>query len=264
MQTIHPTAIIDAAAQLGSGVTIGAYSVVGPHVTLGDGVKLHSHVVIDGYTTVGAGCEVWPFAVLGATPQHTRYDGEPSELHIGANCVIREHVTMHPGTAIGAMQTIVGKNGLFFAGAHVAHDCVVGDHVIFANNAALGGHVEIGDHVMLGGFAAVQQWCRVGAHAMVGAHSLVDADVMPFTIAAGNRATLSGINVIGLERRGFSPEIIAGLRDLFRNLIRGNGLFATRLAAVQERFAGTAEYDAVFEFIKTAGRNGVCQTYKRP
>ena len=264
MQTIHPTAIIDAAAQLGSGVTIGAYSVVGPHVTLGDGVKLHSHVVIDGYTTVGAGCEVWSFAVLGATPQHTRYDGEPSELHIGANCVIREHVTMHPGTAIGAMQTIVGKNGLFFAGAHVAHDCVVGDHVIFANNAALGGHVEIGDHVMLGGFAAVQQWCRVGAHAMVGAHSLVDADVMPFTIAAGNRATLSGINVIGLERRGFSPEIIAGLRDLFRNLIRGNGLFATRLAAVQERFAGTAEYDAVFEFIKTAGRNGVCQTYKRP
>ena len=264
MQTIHPTAIIDAAAQLGSGVTIGAYSVVGPHVTLGDGVKLHSHVVIDGYTTVGAGCEIWPFAVLGATPQHTRYDGEPSELHIGANCVIREHVTMHPGTAIGAMQTIVGNNGLFFAGAHVAHDCVVGDHVIFANNAALGGHVEIGDHVMLGGFAAVQQWCRVGAHAMVGAHSLVDADVMPFTIAAGNRATLSGINVIGLERRGFSPEIIAGLRDLFRNLIRGNGLFAMRLAAVQERFAGTAEYDAVFEFIKTAGRNGVCQTYKRP
>jgi UDP-N-acetylglucosamine acyltransferase len=264
MQTIHPTAIIDAAAQLGSGVTIGAYSVVGPHVTLGDGVKLHSHVVIDGHTTVGAGCEVWPFAVLGATPQHTRYAGEPSELHIGANCVIREHVTMHPGTAIGAMQTIVGNNGLFFAGAHVAHDCVVGDRVIFANNAALGGHVEIGDHVMLGGFAAVQQWCRVGAHAMVGAHSLVDADVMPFTIAAGNRATLSGINVIGLERRGFSPEIIAGLRDLFRNLIRGNGLFATRLAAVQERFAGTAEYDAVFEFIKTAGRNGVCQTYKRP
>jgi UDP-N-acetylglucosamine acyltransferase len=171
---------------------------------------------------------------------------------------------MHPGTAIGAMQTTVGNNGLFFAGAHVAHDCVVGDHVIFANNAALGGHVEIGDHVMLGGFAAVQQWCRVGAHAMVGAHSLVDADVMPFTIAAGNRATLSGINVIGLERRGFSPEIIVGLRDLFRNLIRGNGLFATRLAAVQERFAGTAEYDAVFEFIKTAGRNGVCQTYKRP
>ena len=263
-QNIHPTAIIDSAAKLGSGVSIGAYSVVGPDVTIGDDVKLHSHVVIDGHTFVGAGCEVFPFAMLGGAPQHTRYDGEKSELHIGKNCVIREHVTMHPGTAIDAMKTVVGDNGLFFAGAHVAHDCVVGDNVIFANNAALGGHVKIGDHVMLGGFAAVQQWCRVGAHAMIGAHSLVDADVIPFAIAAGNRATLSGINVIGLERRGFSPEIITGLRDLFRNLIRGGGLFATRLAAAQERFSGTAEYDDVFEFISTAGRNGVCQSYKRP
>jgi UDP-N-acetylglucosamine acyltransferase len=258
MQTIHPTAIIDAAAQLGSGVTIGAYSVVGPHVTLGDGVKLHSHVVIDGYTTVGAGSEVWPFAVLGATPQHTRYDGEPSELHIGSHCMIREHVTMHPGTAIGAMQTIVGNYGLFFAGAHVAHDCVVGDHVIFANNAALGGHVKIGDHVMLGGFSAVQQWCRVGSHAMVGAHSLVDADVMPFTIAAGNRATLSGINVIGLERRGFLPEIIAGLRDLFRELIRGNGLFAERLVAVKERFLNLSIPQAAMGYVRpTSDHNAV-------
>ena len=263
MQTIHPTAIIDAAAQLGSGVTIGAYSVVGPHVTLGDGVKLHSHVVIDGYTTVGAGCEVWSFAVLGATPQHTRYDGEPSELHIGANCVIREHVTMHPGTAIGAMQTIVGNNGLFFAGAHVAHDCVVGDHVIFANNAALGGHVEIGDHVMLGGFAAVQQWCRVGAHAMVGAHSLVDADIIPYCIAAGNRARLSGINVIGLDRRGFAPSTVTALRDLFRQLIRGNGLFASRLQDVRAHFAGQPEIDLLFDFIDNAGRNGVCHSFKR-
>ena len=263
MQTIHPTAIIDAAAQLGSGVTIGAYSVVGSHVTLGDGVKLHSHVVIDGYTNVGAGCEVWPFAVLGATPQHTRYNGEPSELHIGSNCVIREHVTMHPGTAIGAMQTIVGNNGLFFAGAHVAHDCVVGDHVIFANNAALGGHVKIGDHATLGGFAAVQQWCRVGAHSMVGAHSLVDADIIPFCIAAGNRAKLSGVNVIGLERRGFSPATVTALRELFRLLIRGSGLFAARLEGVRQKFTGQVEFDLLFDFIDNAGRNGICQSYKR-
>ena len=263
-QYIHPTAIIDSAAKLGSDVCVGAYSVIGPDVTIGDGVKLHSHVVIDGYTCVGAGCEVFPFAMLGGAPQHTRYDGERSELSIGKNCVIREHVTMHPGTAIDSMKTVVGNNGLFFAGAHVAHDCVVGNNVIFANNAALGGHVRIGDHVMLGGFAAVQQWCRVGNHAMIGAHSLVDADVIPFVIAAGNRAKLSGINVIGLERRGFSPEIIAGLCDLFRNLIRGGGLFATRLAAAEERYSGISEYDAVFEFISMAGRNGVCQSYKRP
>jgi len=261
---IHPTALVDKAAKIGTNVAIGAYSVIGPHVTLGDGVKLHSHVVIDGRTSVGSGSEIYPFAVLGGAPQHMRYAGEESELYIGQNCVIREHVTMHPGTAIDAMKTIVGDNGLFFVGAHIAHDCVVGNNVIFANNAALGGHAKIGDHVMLGGFAAVQQWCRVGAHSMIGAHSLVDADIIPYAIASGNRATLSGINVIGLERRGFSPETITGLRGLFRNLIRGGGLFAARLAAAQDQFSGTPEYDAVFEFIHTAGRNGVCQSYKRP
>jgi UDP-N-acetylglucosamine acyltransferase len=262
-QNIHSTAIVDQRALLGANVEVGAYSIVGPNVTLGDQVKLHSHVVIDGHTKIGSGCEIFPFAMLGGAPQHTRFNGEPSELHIGQNCLIREHVTMHPGTAIDAMKTIVGDNGLFFVGAHVAHDCVVGNNVIFANNAALGGHVKIGDHVMLGGFAAVQQWCRIGAHSMIGAHSLVDADVIPFAIATGNRATLSGINVIGLERRGFSPEIINGLRDLFRNLIRGGGLFSARLAAAETQYMGTVEYEAVFEFINTAGRNGVCQSYKR-
>ncbi len=262
-QSTHLTAVVDQAALIGVDVEIGAYSIVGPHVTLGDRVKLHSHVVIDGHTNIGSGCEIFPFAMLGGAPQHTRYNGEPSELHIGQNCVIREHVTMHPGTAIDAMKTTVGNNGLFLAGAHVAHDCIVGDNVIFANNAALGGHVKIGEHVMLGGFTAVQQWCRVGKHSMIGAHSLVDADVIPFAIAAGNRATLSGINIIGLERRGFSPDVINGLRDLFRSLIRGRGLFSERLAAAEAEYVGTVEHDAVFEFINTAGRNGVCQSYKR-
>jgi UDP-N-acetylglucosamine acyltransferase len=184
-------------------------------------------------------------------------------LVIGKNCVIREHVTMHPGTAIDAMETIVGDHGLFFAGAHVAHDCVVGNNVIFANNASLGGHVKIGDHVMLGGFAAVQQWCRVGPHAMVGAHSLVDADIIPYCIAAGNRARLSGVNVIGLDRRGFAPSTVTALRDLFRQLIRGNGLFASRLQDVRAHFAGQPEIDLLFDFIDNAGRNGICQSFKR-
>ena len=151
----------------------------------------------------------------------------------------------------------------FFAGAHVAHDCVVGDHVIFANNAALGGHVKIGDHAMLGGFAAVQQWCRVGAHSMVGAQSLVDADIIPFCVAAGNRAKLSGINVIGLERRGFSPKTVTALRDFFKIFVRGNGLFASRLDEVREKFTGEAVFDMLFNFIDNAGRNGICQSYKR-
>jgi UDP-N-acetylglucosamine acyltransferase len=170
---------------------------------------------------------------------------------------------MHPGTAIDAMETIIGDHGLFFAGAHVAHDCVVGNNVIFANCASLGGHVKIGDHVMLGGFAAVQQWCRVGPHAMVGAHSLVDADIIPYCIAAGNRASLSGINVIGLSRRGFAPATVNALRDLFRQLIRGHGLFTSRLQDVKAHFAGQPEFDLLFDFIDSAGRNGVCQSFKR-
>ena len=261
--SIDPNALISSSAQLGADVTIGPYCIIGDNVVIGDNVRLHSHVVIDGHTTIGDGCEIFPFAVLGARPQHIRYDNEPSRLIIGKKCVIREHVTMHPGTAIDAMETIVGNHGLFFAGAHVAHDCVVGDHVIFANNAALGGHVKIGDHAMLGGFAAVQQWCRVGAHSMVGAQSLVDADIIPFCVAAGNRAKLSGINVIGLERRGFSPKTVTALRDFFRMLVRGNGLFASRLDEVREKFTGKAEFDMLFDFIDNAGRNGICQSYKR-
>jgi len=260
---IHPSAVIDPSAKLGRNISVGAYSIIGGHAIIGDDAKIHSHVVIDGHTTIGKGTEIFPFAVLGCPPQHTRYKNEPSRLMIGANCVIREHVTMHPGTAIDSMETIVGDNGLFFAGAHVAHDCVVGDNVIFANNAALGGHAKIGDHVMLGGFAAVQQWCRVGSHCMIGAHSLVDADIMPYCIASGNRAKLAGINVIGLERRGFSQGQITTLRDLFRQLIRGTGLFSTRLDAVRQQFSGGEDCDAVFDFIETAGRNGICQAFKR-
>jgi UDP-N-acetylglucosamine acyltransferase len=260
---IDSTALIASSAQLGADVTVGPYCVIGGNVVIGDHSCLHSHVVIDGHTTVGQGCEIFPFAVLGAPPQHIRYADEPSRLIIGKKCVIREHVTMHPGTAIDSMETIVGDHGLFFAGAHVAHDCVVGNNVIFANNAALGGHVQINDHVMLGGFAAVQQWCRVGAHSMVGAHSLVDADIIPFCIAAGNRAKLNGINVIGLDRRGFSPKTVNALRGIFRLLVRGNGLFASRLEEVRRKFTGQPEFDLLFDFIDNAGRNGICQSYKR-
>ncbi|MDB2390009.1 acyl-ACP--UDP-N-acetylglucosamine O-acyltransferase [Alphaproteobacteria bacterium] len=260
---IHPTAIISNAAVIGAGVSIGAYCVVGDNAVLGDGVKLMSHVVIDGHTSIGAGTEIYPFAVLGCAPQHTRYEGEPSTLEIGENCVIREHVTMHPGTAIDKMRTIIGNNGLFFAGAHVAHDCIVGDNVIFANNASLGGHAKIGDNVMLGGYSAVQQHCRVGNHCMLGAHSLVDSDVVPFSIAVGNRARLSGINVIGLGRRGFSSESVNALRAAFQMLFEGDDIFASRVETTRAHFADIAEVQDMIAFIDGAGRNGICQAAKR-
>jgi len=256
---IHPTAIVDANAKLGVDVQVGPYCVIGPDACLGDRARLLSHVVIAGRTSLGADCEVHPFAVLGHPPQHTRYAGEDSTLEIGHDCVIREHVTMHPGTAIDAMTTRVGNHGLFLVASHVAHDCVVGDHAIFANNAALGGHAKIGNHVMMGGFATVQQWCRVGDHAMVASQTAVDSDVIPFSIAVGNRACLTGINVIGLGRRGFSEDSIAALRGLYRDLFRGSGVFRDRLGAARATYEGNQEAAQVFAFIDGAGRNGVCQ-----
>ena len=257
--SIHPTAIVDPKVNLGENVEIGPYCVIGADVTLGDRVRLMSHVVIDGHTTLGADCEVHPFAVLGYPPQHTRYAGEASTLEIGHHCVIREHVTMHPGTAIDSMTTRVGSHGLFLVASHVAHDCVVGDHVIFANNASLGGHAKIGNHVMMGGFATVQQWCRVGDHAMVASQTAVDSDVIPFAIAVGNRACLTGINVIGLSRRGFGEETVASLRRLYREVFRGTGVFRDRLAAARAAYEGNEEASRIFDFIDAAGRNGVCQ-----
>lgn len=261
--SIHKTAIIDPSADIGADVKIGPYCIVGPHAVIGDRVRLRSHVVVEGRTKLGADCDVYPFAALGLAPQHTRYAGEPSTLEIGSHCVIREHVTMHPGTAIDAMRTVVGDHGLFLVASHVAHDCIVGDHAIFANNASLGGHAKIGSHVMMGGFATVQQWCRVGDHAMVASQTAVDSDVIPFGIAVGNRACLTGINVIGLGRRGFSEDSITTLRSLYRDLFLGPGVFNERQAAAQASFAGSAEAEQVFAFLEDAGRNGVCQAAQR-
>lgn len=262
--SIHPTAIVDAGAALGEQVTIGPYCVIGRNVVLGDRVTLHAHVVVEGRTTLGEGSEVYPFAVLGAPPQHTRFAGEESTLEIGHHCVIREHVTMHPGTAIDSMRTSIGNHGLFLVASHVAHDCVVGDHAIFANNASLGGHAKIGNHVMMGGFATVQQWCRVGDHAMVASQTAVDSDVIPFGIAVGNRARLTGINVIGMERRGFSGDSISRLRSLYRELFRGRGVFKDRLDIARLSYDASTEASQIFAFLDTAGRNGVCQASPRP
>lgn len=260
---IHPTAVVDTNARLGVDVTIGAYCVIGPKVSLGDKVTLHSHVVMDGNTTLGANSEVFPFAALGCKPQHTRYDGEDSTLEIGANNLIREHVTMHPGTAIDAMKTVVGDNGMFMASTHIAHDCIVGNNAIFANNATLGGHAKIGDNVMLGGFASVQQWCRVGDNVMVGSQSAVDKDVIPFAIAVGNRANLSGINAIGLGRRGFDADSIAQIRQAFKDLFHGKGVFSERLEQVRQAYSDHIHISQIIDFIDNAGRNGICHTAMR-
>ncbi|MFS2009973.1 acyl-ACP--UDP-N-acetylglucosamine O-acyltransferase [Azospirillum sp. CT11-132] len=257
--TIHPSAIVDPAAKLGEGVSIGPFCVVGPDVTLGDGVRLVSHVAVDGRTSIGAETVIYPFASIGHRPQDLKFHGEPSELVIGARNQIREHVTMNPGTEGGGMITRVGDDGLFMMGSHVAHDCVVGDHVIMANNATLGGHVTLGDYVIIGGLSAVRQFVRIGSHAMIGGMSGVENDVIPFGLVMGDRARLAGLNLVGLERRGFKKDDIHALRAAYRMLFGPEGTFAERVDEVGRDFGERALISDVLSFIRAKEARSLCQ-----
>jgi len=259
MSDIHQTAIISPTTSLGDNVHIGPFCVVGGDVKLGDGVKLHSHVVIDGDTDIGKGTEIHPFASIGTRPQDLKFSGEKSKLTIGANNQIREYVTMNPGTAGGGLLTQVGDNCLFMMSAHVAHDCMVGDNVILANNATLAGHVSVGDYAIIGGLAAVHQFVRIGAHAMIGGMSGVENDVIPFGSVMGERANLSGLNIIGLKRRGFSKDDIHTLRNAYRILFANEGTLGERVDDVSEMFDENEVVSSIISFIKEASSRGLTQ-----
>ncbi|MEO8813394.1 MAG: acyl-ACP--UDP-N-acetylglucosamine O-acyltransferase [Caulobacteraceae bacterium] len=250
MTRVHPTAIVDPAARLGDDVQIGPYCIVGPDVVLGARVRLLSHAVIDGVTEIGEDGVVHPFAALGCAPQHAGHRGEPTELKIGDRTVIREHVTMHCGTAGGRGVTLVGADGFFMVGVHVGHDCIVGDHVIMANNATLGGHVVVEDHVIMGGLSAVHQNTRIGRHAFVGGMAGVNHDVIPFGNVWGNHAHLEGLNLVGLKRRGFSRPAINTLRAAYRMLFAEEGTFQERLDDTAEAYAGSPEVMEIVDFIR--------------
>jgi len=258
-QNIHPTAIIEDGATLGADVRIGAYSVIGPDVVLGDGVKIRPHVVISGKTEIGAGTEIFSFASIGSQPQDLKYHGEPSRLMVGARNVIREHVTMNPGTEGGGMLTSVGDSCLFMVGAHVAHDCRVGDNVILANNATLAGHVTVGSHAILGGLSAVHQFARIGAHAIVGGMTGVEHDVIPYGSVKGDRARLTGLNIIGMRRRGFTREQIDGLRRAYKAMFAPSGTFQERVDAVAEAEGGQAAVMEIVNFIREDSSRSICQ-----
>lgn len=262
-QDIHPTAIIDAGATLGVGVKIGAYSVVGPEVILGDGVKLHPHVVVTGRTEIGAETEIFSFASIGSQPQDLKYHGEPSRLVIGARNMIREHVTMNPGTEGGGMLTSVGDACLFMVGAHVAHDCVVGDNVILANNATLAGHVTVGSFAILGGLSAVHQFARIGPHAIVGGMTGVEHDVIPYGSVKGDRARLAGLNIIGMRRRGFTREQIDGLRRAYKALFTAEGTLQERVDAVAAAESDQAAVMEIVDFIREDSSRSICQPSPR-
>ena len=234
---VHPAAIVDPAARLGADVRIGPFCVVGPEVSLGDGVVLESHVAVAGDTRIGARTRVWPFASLGHQPQDLKFRGERTRLEIGADCMIREGVTMNPGTEGGGGLTRVGDRGLFMVGVHVGHDCLVGNDVIMANNATLGGHVEVGDFAVLGGICAVHQKVRIGAGAMVGGMTGVEKDVIPFGSVVGDRARLAGLNLVGLKRRQVTRDEINAIRAAYRAIFFGAGTLAERAAQAMESFA---------------------------
>ena len=259
MARIHQTAIVAPRAELAEDVAIGPYCVVGEHVALAAGVSLRAHVVIDGHTAVGERTRIFPFASIGLEPQDLKYKGEPSRLEIGADNTIREYVTINPGTTGGGMVTRVGSNCLLMVGVHIAHDCQIGNYVIMANNATLAGHVVIADYAFLGGLCAVHQFVRIGRHAMIGGMSGVERDVIPFGQVIGNRARLVGLNIIGMQRRGFSREEIQGLRHAYHFLFASDGTLTERVAETAERFGNIAPVADIIEFIRADSSRAICQ-----
>ena len=221
---IHQSSIIDQKAKIGKKVKIGPFCFVGPQVQLNEGVELISNIYIEGYTKLGKGTKIFPFASIGTVPQDLKYKGEVNSLEIGENNVIREYVTINPGTEGGGSKTIVGNNCLLMISSHIAHDCKIGNNVVIANNVPLGGHVTIEDFVIIGGNSAVQQFTRIGRLAMIGGMTGVLKDVIPFGLSFGNRNYLKGVNIIGLRRKKYDNKKIMELNEAYEKIFSSNNL----------------------------------------
>lgn len=229
---IHPSAVVEPGAELGAGVRIGPFAVIGEQVRLGDGVEVRSHAVVTGWTDVGPGTVIFPSACVGEIPQDLKYRGERTRLIVGARCRIREGATLNTGTEGGGGVTRVGDDCLLMTGAHVGHDAQVGDRVILANQVALGGHAVLEDDVIVGGLSGVHQFVRIGRGAMIGALTMVAHDVLPFGLVQGPRGELEGLNLVGLKRRGVPRDEIAALRAAYAGLVRGEGALTDRARAL--------------------------------
>jgi UDP-N-acetylglucosamine acyltransferase len=251
---IDPTARVAEGARIGDGAEIGPYCLIGPQVDLGASVRLISHVSISGVTSIGEGTVVYPFTSLGTPPQSVHYRGGPTRLIIGAQCQLREGVTMNTGTEDGGGVTRVGHRCFLMAGSHVGHDCTVGDDVTFANNAVLGGHVSVGDHTFLGGHVAIHQYVRIGEGVMMAGMSAARDDIIPFGFALGQTGALVGLNIVGLQRRGVPRAQMHGLRRAYRALFFGAGRIADRIETVEHDFADDPLVGKVIAFIRAGGK----------
>lgn len=260
--TIDPSARVAAGAEIGNDVSIGPYCTIGPHVTLADGCRLVSHVSVTGHTYIGQRTVVYPFASLGTPPQSVKYRGGATRLTIGADCDVRENVTVNIGTEEDRGVTSVGDGCFLMVGSHVAHDCEVGSKVIIANNVLLGGHVVVGNGVVFGGGAAVRQFVRIGEGAMIVGLSGVRADVIPWGTVQGPLAHLVGLNVIGMRRHGLSKSDIHAVRQAYQLLFFGEGEFRARLAALENDGEAGPHVRRMIEFIR-AGKRALTMGRKR-
>ena len=254
---IHKTSIIDKNAKISQTAKIGPYTIIGSNVEIGDEVEIHSHVNIVGNTKVGKGTKIFPFASIGTQPQDLKYKGEKNSLVIGKNNIIREYVTINPGTKAGGTTTKVGDNCLFMISSHVAHDCQIGNNVVIANNVPLGGHVIIEDSVIIGGNSAVQQFTRIGRLAMVGGMTGVLKDVIPFGLSFGNRNYLKGINLIGLRRNKYENKKIMELNEAYKKIFSSKNLHKN-LSKINGEFKGNKLVQEVTEFISKDKKRPIC------
>ena len=253
MIRIHPTAVIDAGAEIGADCEIGPYCVIGAGVVLGDGCWLQHHISLTGPSRFGKRNRLFAFCSLGQQSQDLKYAGEPTHLEVGDENTFREFVTVNRGTAPGAF-TRVGSRGNFLAYCHIAHDCTVGSDVVFSNNGTLAGHVVVEDHVILGGFTAVHQFCRIGSHAMTGGCSKIAQDVPPFMIADGNPARVRGINKVGLERHNISADAVRALKEAYRILYRGDLNVAQAVEQMRSQLPDLREVEHVIAFVAQSAR----------
>ncbi len=250
---IHPTAMVDAGAEVGDGCEIGPYCVVGPGVVLGERCWLQHHVSLSGPSKFGTHNRFYAFSSIGQQTQDLKYAGEPTYLEVGDGNCFREFVTVNRGTAPGAW-TRIGSGGNFLAYSHVAHDCTVGDGVIFSNNGTIAGHVTVGDHAVIGGLTAVHQFCRIGAHAITGGCSKIVQDVPPYMIADGNPAEVRGFNKIGLQRHGFSEEAMKAIKDAYRIIYRSKLNLQQAIEELRAELPPLVEIREMLEFISNSPR----------
>jgi UDP-N-acetylglucosamine acyltransferase len=252
---IHPTALIDPSAELAEGVEVGPYAIIGAEVQIGAGTRIGPHVVIKGPSRIGKDNHIFQFASVGEDPQDKKYQGEVTRLEIGDRNVIREFATLHRGTAQDQGLTRIGNDNLFMAYTHVAHDCVVGDGVIMANAASLAGHVHVDSFAILGGFSLVHQFCRIGQYSFSAMGSVISRDILPYVMVGGSPTKPRGINSVGLERRGFSPEAIRQIRKAYKTIYKSKLMLEEALQQLIEMADDTPEIQCMVDFIQQTGRS---------